>query len=377
MMPWIHFHVGNKGVVKACCVANIPYGDINKQSLDEIWHGTEINLLRDKFINGHKDNRCHVCHNIEAGGGTSIRQETLQKYAGQPTDLSITQSPIYFDIRFSNICNFRCRTCWHGASSKWFKDAQSMKTNVGQSAIIKNINDYANFINKLGPSLISAQEIYFAGGEPLVTEEHYLLLNFLIENNATKIRLRYNTNFSTLSFGNYHVIELWKKFEYVEVLASIDATDKLGEYVRKEFNWNLFLTNKKEIDNLQNVSFKISPTISVFNIGSLPDLYQKSLDMGLIDREDLYINILERPYHYNVQCLPYEYKCKIKKKLVLFVNHMMVNQFPPSIINSFNECISFMMAKDLSRYWPTFLKETATLDRLRDERLDSVLDFEA
>ena len=199
LMPWIHFHVGNKGVAKACCVANIPYGNINSESLEDIWKGDPITKIRTKFAAGEIDKRCAVCIHQEAVGNKSIRQETFDKFPHIDIEKS-PSLPIYFDIRFSNVCNFRCRTCWHGASSKWFSDAKELGTAIGKKAIIKNVQDFEDFIQKTGAALLQAEEIYFAGGEPLVTEEHYLLLEWLIEQGATQMRLRYNTNFSKLQF---------------------------------------------------------------------------------------------------------------------------------------------------------------------------------
>ena len=266
LMPWIHLHIGNQGQVNACCVANISYGNINDQSLEEIWNGTPIQSIREKFAKGEIDKRCHHCIQREAAGAKSIRQETFEKFPNIAINKTDTQQPIYFDIRFSNVCNFRCRTCWHGASSKWFQDAKKLGTNIGEKAIIKNIQDFDAFIQKTGKALLRAEEFYFAGGEPLVTEEHYLLLKWLIKNKATKARLRYNTNFSKLKFKDYHVIDLWSHFEHVELMASLDATNALGEYIRKELDWNLFLDNREKIRPYRNLQFKISPTISVLNV---------------------------------------------------------------------------------------------------------------
>lgn len=193
LMPWIHFHVGDDGIAKACCIANIPYGNINTQSFNEIWDGEPIQRLRNKFKTGEPDKRCAQCYKLEASGGKSIRQETFDKFpdVNISVDSASTPLPIYFDIRFSNICNLKCRTCWHGASSAWFDDAKKLGTNKGQKAVIKNVADFDQFIDKLGPALKNAQEIYLAGGEPLVMEEHYRLLEWLIANNNTNAKLRY------------------------------------------------------------------------------------------------------------------------------------------------------------------------------------------
>ncbi len=370
-MPWIHLHVGNQGQVNACCVANINYGNINEQSLEEIWNGEPIEAIREKFAKGEMDKRCHHCIQREAAGAKSIRQETFENFPNINIHKADTQLPRYFDIRFSNVCNFRCRTCWHGASSKWFQDAKKLGTNIGEKAIIKNIHDFDAFIEKTGPALLRAEEFYFAGGEPLVTEEHYLLLEWLIKNKATQARLRYNTNFSKLQFKDYDVLELWTHFEQVEILASIDATQTLGEYIRKEMDWKLFLHNREKIRPYKNLTFKISPTISVLNVLHLPDLYQEALSLNLIAPHDFYINLLEYPAYYNIQILPGDKKEKVMARYNDFYAWCEDNAIPSSIRKSFQDIVNYMnqatdhSGKSQARLWIKYLEVTKELDEIR------------
>ena len=368
-MPWIHYHVGDKGMAKACCIANIPYGNTNETSFKEIWNGKPIQELRAKFLKGEKDNRCAGCYKLEGSGGKSIRQETFEKFPDfHPTDIKVMEKPIYFDIRFSNVCNFRCRTCWHGSSSSWFKDAKILGREVSKKAIIQNITDFQRFISETGEALLGAKEIYFAGGEPLVTEEHYLLLDWLIKHNKTSIYLRYNTNFSKLNFKEYSVLKYWKLFDRVEVMASVDATEELGEYIRKEFNWKQFLDNREKLRGLSNVTFKLSPTVSVLNMRHLPELYRTSTQLEIIEPKDFYINILERPSYYNIKAFPKEKKKEIALVFTEFFSWANSNSIPAEIIASFKECLNFMNYEELAdKHWPQFIKETEILDKLREE----------
>ena len=377
LMPWIHLHTGNNGIAKACCVANIHLGNINEQSLDEIWNGAPIQNLRAKFIKGEKDKRCATCYKLEAAGGKSIRQETFEKFPHIKVEPSVTSLPIYFDIRFSNVCNFRCRTCWHGASSKWFLDAKELGNNIGEKAIIQNIDDFDLFLEKSGKALLGAEEIYFAGGEPLATEEHYLLLQWLIDHKVTNVRLRYNTNFSMLKFRKYNVMKMWEAFPEVEILGSIDGVGALGEYIRKEMSWNKILENRKKIATLSHVQFKISPTVSVFNIRHLPKLYQECLELEMITPEDIYINILERPYHYNVKCLPESYKAIVQKEYQLFFDWLEKNQISEKVKNVFVECLDYMLSENINpKYWEKFKVETSFLDNLRKENIFNFIIFD-
>lgn len=375
LMPWIHFHVGNNGTAKACCVANIPFGNINEQSLEEIWNGEPIQKLRDKFQKGERDKRCAQCYKLEAAGGKSIRQETFEKFPNVKIEKTSPRLPVYFDIRFSNVCNYRCRTCWHGASSKWFSDAKVLGNNIGEKAIIQNIHDFDLFLEKTGKALLQAEEIYFAGGEPLATEEHYLLLEWLIKHQSTEIRLRYNTNFSMLKFKNFDVLKLWENFSEVEILASIDGVGRLGEYIRKEMSWAIILENRKMIQKLPHVKFKIAPTISVFNIRHLPALYQQCVEQKMITPEDIYINILERPNHYNIKILPLRYKHLVQKEYDLFFDWMEKENISHSVKSVFEECLEYMFAEDLSHYWEKFQNESILLDSLRNEKLADLLSF--
>jgi MoaA/NifB/PqqE/SkfB family radical SAM enzyme len=367
-MPWIHFYVGYKGNVNACCVSSIKYGNINQQSINEIWHSESIKNIREQFLKGGADKRCSVCINREKSGAKSLRQETFEKYPN--VNIQTISSPIYFDIRFSNVCNFKCRTCWHGASSKWFEDAKILKSTASHQAIINNIRDFDKFISLNGASLKQAKEIYFAGGEPLVTEEHYLLLDFLINHHLTDVKLRYNTNFSVLKFKTFDVLHYWKQFKSIEILASVDESNQLGEYIRKGLDWEGFLDNTEKINHLSNIQFKIAPTVSVFNVKTLPEFYKKCLQLNIITPTDFYINILDRPFHYNCKILSKKDKENVNQMYNEFYKWCQQNKVPKSIIEEFKSVQSFMNAEDLfNKHHSKFIQETEKIDELRDEKL--------
>ena len=363
-MPFIHLHIGDNGEAKACCVANIKFGNINKLPLEQVWDNEAINNIRSKFINNTPDKRCAVCLNIEKSGATSIRQETHENYKNLEIDYNNPTLPIYFDIRFSNVCNLKCRTCWHGASSSWFEDAKILKTNKGKKAVIKNINDFDSFIEKTGLALQGAKEIYLAGGEPLVTEEHYLLLQWLIDHKLTDIKLRYNTNLTILKYKGKSVIDYWKQFKNVEILASIDANNDLASYVRTNSNWESIKKNIQVIKSLSHISVQISPTISILNVEFIPELINECISLNFITEDDIYINILERPIHYNIQVFPTEIKSRIENKLFQYKSSLTSQKF----ISQINEIIQYMNSQDQSIHWSKFTLENKKLDHLRNEK---------
>ncbi len=366
LMPFIHYHIGNNGNVKACCVANIPYGNCNKQAFSEIWQGEAIHNLREKFLKGESDPRCAVCLKLEQAGGQSIRQETHERFSWKK-ESEENPLPKYFDIRFSNACNFACRSCWHGASSAWFPEAKQLKRSLGNQALLQNITDFEAFISETSDALLQAEEIYFAGGEPLMSEEHYALLEYLIENKHTKLRLRYNTNFSVLEFKGHNILDYWKQFEHVEILASVDAHKSLGEYIRKGFKWDNFIKNRDAIRDLDHIRFKLAPTISVLSVDNLPELYQTCVDLDIIKKADFYINILERPYYYNTKAIPKSIKERIAARFENFYQWAYKNEVPQSVLKQFQECIAYMQNEELNKHWKKFIEETELFDKMRVE----------
>ncbi|UXX78421.1 twitch domain-containing radical SAM protein [Reichenbachiella carrageenanivorans] len=381
MMPWLHLYIDTSGLVKACCDANITFGNINNQSIEEIWQGEPIRKFRKLMLAGQRDRRCDSCFAKEAAGKASMRMETLDKFAHrmdwvQQTDLdgySPSSKPIYFDIRFNNLCNLRCRTCWHGASSSWFEEAKVLKNNFGKKAIIEAAKDSGHLIDILLNQGIEVEEIYFAGGEPLMMKEHYELLDRLIENGNTKVHLRYNTNLTLLSLKDRSVLALWSFFDRVTVAASIDEMGEQVEYMRKGIDWKRFIHNMQKIKTeLPHVQLEIAPTISVFNVDSLGELHQFFVEQELIDVNALYLNVLSRPDYYNIKVLPKAAKQLAQAKLESHLNWLSARGGSEVLMAEFESVIAYMNQEDWSHKTVDLRQHLAQLDRMRLENFETV-----
>ncbi len=380
LMPWIHLHVGYAGKVKACCVANITYGNINDQPLETIWNSPSARSFRLKMLQDEKDNRCQYCYTTEAAGKESIRTETLKKFSNHlPNTLSTdatgkvaSVTPVYWDIRFSNLCNFRCRTCWHGASSKWFKEAKVIGNTAGEVALIENIDSFELLQDRLKAYLLEVEEVYFAGGEPLFTPEHYQLLQWMQDNHLDQVQLRYNTNLSVVDHKGLDLIKMWNQFKKVEVLMSIDATNSRGEYIRKDMSWAVIEKNMETIKlKAPHVRLVLAPTVSVFNIYVLPEMYERFIKMGWIQRGDLYINFLEQPKAYNCKVLPKEFKNAVDKLYTAYLKQLK-EQRRVDEINLWSSIRSFLHQEDFSRHLLKMKQMTRQLDQLRGEVFEEV-----
>ena len=383
IMPWVHLHVSQNGNVIPCCQAPPHkvhrFGNVNEQSVAQIWNGETINSFRLKMLNDEKDYRCKQCHLKEESGAKSLRQITNEKFSEKVTEvkkdgMSIASVPIHFDVRFSNPCNLKCRICGPWASSKWHKDAVATGMRKKSSkALSLAVEDENSFFEQIVPLLPEAKEFYFAGGEPLMMEQHYKVLDALIACGNTSIRLSYNINFSTLQFKQYNVIEYWKQFKNVHLTASLDAEEQQGEFLRKNIKWDQMLKNRKVcLKKLPHLKFQIAPTACVFNVSQLPQFHKNWVKLGFINVEGFIPNILIHPKEYQLNILPLKeqlnlrplYESHIKwienQEFLNVENHIEWLQQFRTILNQLGRVAE-------PKFINSFKEKTTLLDSLRSE----------
>lgn len=365
-MPFLHLHIDATGTCKACCIANINLGNIKNSSVKEIWEGKAIQKLRQNFLEGKKDNRCQNCYSKEEAGNESLRTETLKKYGHLKEEFIISPKPVYADIRFSNLCSLKCRTCWHGNSSKWFEDAKKLKRKAGEKALIKAFSDTTKLQEELFPILPDLKEFYFAGGEPFLMEEHIDCLNELIAKKNFECLLRYNSNLMSLHQFDTDLIQKWNSFKRIEILASIDALGNQGQIIRSGFDEELFISNFKRIKKTKNIHIKIAPTLSILNAKTLAQLHKKLVNENLIEINDVHFNILHQPFFYNVKAFPSGEKIKIRAHFKTHIDWIQKNGGNPE---DWKNAINYMMSEDLSHKYQKTMHETKLLNDLRNEQL--------
>jgi radical SAM protein with 4Fe4S-binding SPASM domain len=379
--PWIHLHAYPTGEAYPCCHAEMGVGQVGnckQKTLEEIWYDQPMNDLRHNMLNETKSPACQRCYEQEESGFFSGRR-SANKHHGHhikrlgDQDFRMT----YWDIRFSNLCNLRCRSCGHIFSSQWYQDQAKL---AGPGWKSKNqVLNYAgrtelDMWEQLEPHLDYVEQIYFAGGEPLLMEEHYRILDELVKRKLFHVRLIYNTNFTHTDLKGRSVFEYWKQFESVAVGASLDASDIKAEYIRKGTDWSVVEQNRRDMLSIcPQVDFYISPTLSIMNAWHLPDFHRSWVDQGLIRAQDLNVNILQDPAHYRIDIAPMKYKQRLRLK---FEEHLtwLRDQDPLQRATvGFESAIKFMMSTDNTHLIDTFWRKTQELDSIRGEEILQVL----
>ena len=130
ILPYIHLWANQMVRLKPCCIAG---GFEEKLSLrdnnvDEVFNSKQMKELRESMEKGRKTFlTCNICYEREDRGEKSPRERfnenTLWKIVPEvKEDFSVDTDLRYVDIRFSNLCNFKCRMCNHTFSSNWYDD---------------------------------------------------------------------------------------------------------------------------------------------------------------------------------------------------------------------------------------------------------------
>ena len=378
--PWIHLHAYPTGEAYPCCHAEMKpgiVGNCRTNTLEEIWQDAPMKKLRADMLTETPHAACTRCYEQEESGFFSGRK-SANKHHGHHIK-KLDQNPFemtYWDIRFSNLCNLKCRSCGHIFSSQWYQD--QAKLAGGDWKARNSVLNYAgrtetDMWEQLIPHLDHVEQIYFAGGEPLLMEEHYRILDELVRRKRFDVRLIYNTNFTHTDLKGNSVFEYWKQFQSVAVGASLDDSGSRGEYIRKGTDWAVVEQNRRDMLRVcPEVDFYISPTLSIMNAWHLPDFHRDWVEKGLIRAQDLNVNILQDPAHYRIDIATVEYKQTLTARYQSHIQWLKGQDLLNRATQGFESAITFMTATDNTHLIDTFWRKTHELDAIRTE---SILDI--
>ena len=387
MAPWLQIHAQTNGKAAPCCMASVhdgnEIGDLRENSnLIAIWNSENMKRLRLNMLNGAPSSICSNCYEYEKVGKFSERMQYNQDYPDRFSRVSGTMKdgtvrefniPI-IDIRFSNRCNYKCRICSSSFSSLLFEEeAKTGKHVFGTS---KEINAAANesvFLESYQKLLPNVERLHFAGGEPLIMDEHYQTLEYLLSIGKTDLRLSYNTNFSTLRYKKNYIIDLWKKFKQVEVWASLDGMGEKGDYQRKGQRWKNIEENISTLQQeLPQAFFGVNAAVSIFNVLHIPDFYQYMVESKFVRPDRMNLYLLFDPLYFNITNLTPSLKEKALKQFDHFnLNFLNTLSDSARIKNHIQAVINYMLSENgtLQKEFTHWIK---TIDALRGENFISI-----
>jgi MoaA/NifB/PqqE/SkfB family radical SAM enzyme len=422
-LPWIHMATRPNGDMRVCCSANASgagvdhtVGLVKDDAGDPVnfstttpmqaWNSEYMRNIRRTMMDGNIPASCTKCFAEEQQGVVSKRMwETttwMERGLDPVTMLNDTQSDgrykdqlKYLDLRLGHTCNIKCVMCSPHDSSKWVADWKVLAPQLEDPEVKRQMQwDKSSFNNKwheneifwdqLYKQIPYLEEVYFAGGEPLMIKEHKKFIEEIVRSGHNKkIRLRYNTNGILV---DEELIELWKHFAVVKVGVSIDAHTDRNNYIRYPTDWETVERNLHMLDNTpDNIRPSIATAIQMFNIKHLPDFIHWKVNSnfkkvnteviknvqaggGLINMHLLYI-----PTFLNIQNFSKDDKQEIRDKFMQFKiwlqNHGNLDQSfwesNPYGWRRWESILVYMESADHTERLPGFKEYVNKLDAIR------------
>jgi MoaA/NifB/PqqE/SkfB family radical SAM enzyme len=376
VLPWAHLYVGTTGDVLPCCVAdqNLPLGNVFDNNIENIMLSDSARQLKSNMLQGYRSKACTFCYSREDNNLPSMRLQQNQRFKKYISADINQYHPVFLDIRINNICNFKCRMC-----NEWFSSsiAQETKAIYGPNAKLPYHYIDIEALDRKERSIITKkilqivtkdiEQLSFAGGEPLLAQEHYLMLQQLIDINHTDVPLSYNTNMSILQFKDISVIDLWKKFSNIKVGASVDASGAIAEYVRNGTVWSDIVENINTIKKeCPHVNLKITSTVGLLNCQNLIQLQKDWISTEYFLAEQFEMSCLITPIFLSLGALPDTHKKRLK---IQIENHMvwLENNNARSLATKWQDVLHYMINNNFSYSLSEFKNRMLVLDQHRNE----------
>ena len=280
MAPWTHTYLSPQTERRMCCASREPaqnfeqYIDTSSGSgryipitLEQHWNSDHMRSVRRRMMAGEILPECEVCNDKLLN--TDVYRSYFNSMFGHKyteamaaTDATgyTTLQPVSWDYRFSNLCNFKCRTCGDMLSSAWeteqrqhdMIDWTNPKNNWMQPEVKQAITQFQDSVIEQEFAQAVEQhrveEVYWVGGEPLMYEQHWRYMRRIIElGDGHRVYARYNTNLSRVCFlGTNLYTDILDHVKDWQICASIDGTGVIGEYIRTGLHYTNWLENFRQ-----------------------------------------------------------------------------------------------------------------------------------
>lgn len=277
LAPWVHTYLSPQTERRMCCASREPAQNFEQYidtasgtgryiplTLEQHWNSEHMKSVRRRMMAGETLPECEVCNDKLLN--TSVyrtyfdhlfQHKIAKVYDNTLPDGSTTMVPVSWDYRFSNLCNFRCRTCGDMLSSAWeteekihnMVDFSNPKNNWMRKDIREHITQFQD--TQIEAEFSAAverhqvEEVYWVGGEPLMYEQHWRYMQRIVElGDGGNLYARYNTNLSRVDYRGVNLYrDILAHIRDWQICASLDGTGAVGEYVRTGLSWPAFLVN--------------------------------------------------------------------------------------------------------------------------------------
>ncbi len=304
-------------------------------------HNTQEKInQRAEMMRGEKPTGCQYCWNIEALGEDYIsdRHErnasifTEQRLGAIKVDPLAPVNPQYIEISFGNECNFKCGYCHPKHSSAYYKEIKDH----GPYTMVRNhrndidwfqiyeeeTNPYVEAWWRWWPEVRKTLTILrITGGEPLLQQSTWRLLEDLEKNPLPNLELNINSNFGVKPILIDRLVEKVNnlvnngKIKDFKIFTSIDTWGPQAEYIRTGLDLSVWERNLDTYLTKTSLPVTFMITFNILSVTTFQSLLEKILewrvkyngnDQNKWQRIRFDTPYLKEPLQYDMNLLPKE-----------------------------------------------------------------------
>jgi hypothetical protein len=267
-------------------------------------HNTQQKLSeRAAMIDGEKPSGCNYCWNIETLGEDYIsdRKErnasiyTDERFAAIKSNPLKPVNPQYIEISFGNECNFKCGYCHPKHSSSYYKEIKD----YGPYTTVKNhrndidwfriheeeTNPYVAAWWEWWPEVRKTLTILrITGGEPLLQQSTWKLLEDLEQNPLPNLELNINSNFGVKPILIDRLVEKVNnlvsngKIKDFKIFTSVDTWGPQAEYIRTGLDLSIWERNLDTYLTKTSLPVTFMITFNILTVTNFQSLLKKILE---------------------------------------------------------------------------------------------------
>lgn len=302
--------------------------DVENSSIEQFWQSDEMNLIRNKMLEGKPISGCTACYQEERMGTASLRQQEnkgwsrmremppIKEVIDRWQETGVCDQPVSLDINFSSLCNLKCRMCFSGLSSELAKEQKTIvddngwewKGHLSWEPLDMEIIDHGKnnkLMTELYDMMKNTKRIYLKGGEPSLLQTMYNYLDYPVDQGyAENIQIKFNTNMTNVQ---KRFVQLMDKFRKVDLTMSIDGVGAVQEYIRAPSKWSSISKNITYfIENNDRADLMVSPCWQIYNLFNIYEHLEWFNEMNKKRKVEVTPIILDYPMHFRIDSLPYE-----------------------------------------------------------------------
>jgi len=285
------------------------------KSIEEINSHEYMKNIRKQFAENWQDiPGCKSCVDYEKAGIISNRQNKAK--------FGNFDGVVRWDIRFGNTCNLKCIMCTPKFSSKWNEDIDIHKKYNSPQVPVNLTDDEWEYIYE--HTKIKAEEIYFAGGEPLYDKKLIRFLDKLSQHkrnrNFTHIQLQTNA-----VIVDTKIFEVLSRFKHVSFNISVDGWGKVNELIRFPTNHAQVVKNIEKLQKISNNHIYFVSTLQAMNLPEV-DIIKENLSK-YTNPKLVQITNLNHPFHLAINALKPHVIKRLKKQIKNKIAQEIMDQY--------------------------------------------------